>query len=105
MELKDNPLLQQEDYRAGYQESVDALKNDPSLVAFDKLSHDVFNTEAGKKWLDHVKERYLIPAIVHREQPSYPAMVIWADGFKDFPRMILQAMFSHEQRIKAGAKV
>lgn len=102
MELKDNPFLQQEDYFAGYQESIEKLKNNPHIVAFDKLNHELFSSELGKKWLDIIKERYLIPSIVDRGQPNYKDLIIWADGFKDFPRMILQHIMSHDQRIKAG---
>jgi hypothetical protein len=104
MELKDNPLLQQEDYLAGYKESIEALKNHPEMLAFDKLCYDVFMTEFGKKFMERVKERYLIPSLVNREQPNYKDLIIWADGFKDFPRMIIQHIMSHEQRIKAGNK-
>lgn len=102
MELQDNPLLKQEDYMAGYKESIEKLKNHPQILAFDKLNYELFNTELGKRWMDIVKERYLIPSLVNREQDNYDSLVIWADGFKDFPRMIIQHMMSHEQRIKAG---
>ncbi len=101
MELHENPLLQQEDYRAGYKESIEALKNRPEIVALDKLTYEVFSTEQGKKWLEIIRERYLVPSIVGREAANYQLMVIWADGFKDFARMILQQILSHEQRIKA----
>jgi len=103
MELHDNPILQQENYFEGYQKSIDELKNHPELIAFDKLCYETFNTEMGKKFLEIVKERFLIPNMVNRESANYRDLIIWADGFKDFPRMILQNILSHEQRIKAGA--
>ena len=102
MELKDNPLLQPEDFLAGYKDSVESLKNRPELIAFDKLTYEVFASEQGKKWIELVKERYLLPSMVAREAANYQLMVIWADGFKDFGRMILQQIMSHEQRIQAG---
>lgn len=104
MELKDNPLLQQEDYLAGYKESLEALKNHPKMLAFDKLCYDLFTSEFGKKFMEIVRERYLIPSLVNREASNYKEMAIWADGFKDFPRMIIQHVTSHEQRIQAGNK-
>lgn len=102
MELKDNPFLQPEDYLAEYKESVEELKNKPELIAFDRLTYEVFATEQGKKWIELAKDRYLIPSMISREAANYQLMVIWADGFKDFARMILQHILSHEQRIKAG---
>jgi hypothetical protein len=102
MEEKDNPLLQPEDFFAGYKESIEKLKQDPNLILFDKLCYEVFSTEHGKKLLELAKDRYLIPAIVDRGAPNYAQMVIWADGFKDSWRMIIGAIASHDQRIKAG---
>jgi hypothetical protein len=103
MKLEDNPLLQPEDYLAGYKDSIEQMKNRPELVEFDKLCYELFHTyEMGRKFIELAKERYLIPSIVNREAPNYRDMVIWADGFKDFPRLIIQCVMSHEQRIKAG---
>lgn len=102
MELKDNPFLQPEDYTAGYRESIEKLKNNPELISFDKLCYELFEmNEMGKKFMEIVRERYLIPSIVARESANYQLMVIWADGFKDFPRLILQGVRSHAQRIQA----
>ena len=103
MELNENPFLQQENYFDGYQKSIDELKNHPNQIEFDRVCYETFNTEIGKKFLEIVRERFLIPAIVNREAKNYKDMVIWADGFKDFPRMILQYIQFHEQRIQAGA--
>jgi len=102
MELKDNPFLQQEDYSAGYKQSVEDLKNHPEVLAFDKLNYELFSSELGKKWIEVIKDKYLIPSHLDKGSPTYKTLVIWADGFKDFPRMILQHIMSHEQRIKAG---
>lgn len=102
MELQDNPFIKPEDFLAGYQDSIEALKNNPELISLDKLCYEVFSDEQGKKFLEVIKERYLIPSIVSRDTPNYAHMVIWADGFKDAFRMILQHIMSHEQRIQAG---
>ncbi len=103
MRMNENPLLQPEDFMAGYKDSVENLKNNPHLIAFDKLCYEVFATEQGKKFMELVKERYLVPSIVNREAPNYAELIIWSDGFKDFPRMLIQNIISHEQRIKAGS--
>jgi len=102
MELENNPFLKQENFYEGYQQSIEELKNHPELIMFDKLTYETFNTDVGKKWFEMVVERFLIPSLVNREAPNYPDLVIWADGFKDFPRMIKQNILSHEQRIQAG---
>lgn len=101
MELKDNPLLKQEDYLSGYKESIENLKNNPEYVIFDKLCYEVFNTEMGKALLALIESRYLIPSLVNVQSPTYAIQVIWADGFKDFPRMLINCIKGHEQRIKA----
>ena len=102
MELKDNPLLQPEDFMSGYRESVEKLKNNPNLVSFDKLCYEIFAmNEMGKKLMEIIEQRYLVPSMVNRESANYQLMVIWADGFKDAWRMVKQAIMSHDQRIKA----
>ena len=103
MELADNPLLQPEDFMAPYRQSIKDMQNNPDLVAFDKLCYETFvMSEIGKKFMEHVTDKYLLPSLVNRDAPNYQTMVVWAEGFKDFPRMIRHALISHEQRIKAG---
>jgi hypothetical protein len=103
MELKDNPLLQPEDFLQGYRDSIENLKNNPELISFDKLCYELFEqNELGKKFMQIAEERYLIPSIVNRESSNYKTMVIWADGFKDAFRLIKQGVLSHAQRINAG---
>ena len=104
MELKDNPFLQQEDYTAGYRESVEQLKNQPHLVEFDKLNYELFNSEFGVKWMQHVVDNYLIPPLADRSSPHFSTSAVWAEGFKDFARMLRGSIKSHEQRIAAGTK-
>jgi hypothetical protein len=102
MNLEDNPLLKPENFFEGYQKSIDEMKNHPEIIMFDKLTYEVFITEIGKKWLELVTERFLIPSLVNRDTKNYKELVIWADGFKDFARMIKANINSHDQRIKAG---
>lgn len=101
MELKDNPLLQPEDFMSGYRESVEKLKNNPELISFDKLCYETFHTEMGKKFMEVVIERYLIPPLADRNSPNFPDMAVWSEGFKDAFRMIRGCIKSHQQRINA----
>jgi hypothetical protein len=105
MELKDNPLLQPEDYMKGYNDKIDNLKNDPQLVSMDKLHYEVFvMNEHGKKLLEEWIDKYVIPPMADRNAPDFPIKAVWAEGFKDFIRMIRLGIISHKQRIKAGEK-
>src|SRR5690349_8804877 len=104
MNIEDNPLLKPEDFFAGYNKSMEDFKNRPELVAFDKLCHELFTSEAGKKWMEYVEENYLIAPIVDRNAPNFHNMALWSEGFKDFPRMLRGAVRSHNQRINAGVK-
>lgn len=102
MELKDNPILQPEDFMAGYRESIENLKNDPALISFDKLCYEVFASGVGKKFMEVATDRYLIPPLADRNSDNFSTNAVWAEGFKDVFRMIRSCIISHEQRIKAG---
>jgi hypothetical protein len=100
---KDNPLIQPEDYFQGYQENIDKLKNDPAVVAFDKLCYEVFEvTEMGKKFIQFATERFIINSQIARSNPTYQLDCIWQEGFRDAYRMIMNHVLSHKQRIAAG---
>ncbi len=99
-----NPFLQQEDYFKDYQEGIEKLKNNPEVIAFDKLCFEVFEaSEVGRKFLEFGKDRFLIHSQIQRGTPTYQEDLIWQEGFRDAYRMILQSVISHQQRIKAGA--
>lgn len=103
MEIKDNPLLQPEDYAKPYNENVEELKNNPALIEFDKLCFELFDrNEMGKRFIELVQERYVIPSIASRGSPSYQLDVLWGEGFKDFARLIMGSVKAHQQRILAG---
>lgn len=98
-----NDILNQEDYFKGYKEKIDALKSQPHVIEFDKLCYELFEANPqGKRFIEIVKEKYLLNSLAKIGTPTYQVDVIWADGFKEFPRMILQALTSHQQRIMAG---
>jgi hypothetical protein len=100
---KPNPILESENYFEGYQKSIDDLKNSPELIEFDKLCFELFErNESGRKFLELIKERYLIPALAKPGTATYQLDVMWAEGFKDFGRMLLTAVMAHQQRILAG---
>lgn len=102
MKLENNPLLKQENYAAQYNENIEKLKNNPELVAFDKLCYELFHVnEMGVKFMEHVTERYLIPPMANRDAANFEKMAVWGEGFKDAFRVIRASVRSHEQRIKA----
>lgn len=97
-----NRILEQEDYFRQYKENIAKMRNDPSVIEFDKLVYELFKmNEQGKKFMDIVKERYLIPALAKPGTATYQLDIMWAEGFKDFARMILMAIQAHDQKILA----
>jgi len=98
-----NPFLEQEDFFAGYKKNIDNLKNNPMIIEFDKLCYELFAmNDMGKRWMELIKERYIIPSLAKAGTATYQIDVIWGEGFKDFGRMIIMALAAHEQRIIAG---
>lgn len=100
-DIETNPYIQPENYYAGYQESIDKLKDRPDIVEFDMLCHLVFQTPDGKHLLDEIEKRYLIPALCSPLSRDYRTMVIYTEGYKDAFRTLKACITSHEQRIKA----
>lgn len=100
-----NKYLEQENYFAGYQDSINALKNNPEVIAFDKLCYEVFEaSDMGKEFIKFATNRFLVNSQVTKGNPSYQLDVIWQEGFRDAYRMILNHVQSHRQRIAAGVK-
>jgi len=98
-----NPILQPENYAKQYQENIDALKNQPAIIELDKLCYEVFlKFEPGKRLLEVMKERWLIPALAAKGSANYEQDVIWGEGFKELIRFFLSSIIAHEQRIQAG---
>lgn len=97
-----NPILEQEDYFKQYKENIDKMRSDPTVIEFDKLVYELFkmNTQ-GKRFMEIVTERYLIPALAKPGTATYQLDIMWAEGFKDFPRMLLMAIQAHDQKILA----
>jgi hypothetical protein len=96
-----NPYLEPENYYKGYQDSIDGLKNKPELVEMDKLCYFVFNTDDGKKLMDEITERFLIPGFIHPNGQNIEASAVYFEGFKEAFRMIRNCIRSHKQRIEA----
>lgn len=100
-----NPFLEQEDYFKPYQQNIENLKNNPEVIAFDKLCYEVFEaSEMGRKFIEFAKERFLIYSQISRGDANYDRLCLWQEGFRDAHRMILQSIMSHKQRIAAGTK-
>lgn len=102
--MQPNPLLQPEDHFAGYNQSIDELKNSPEAIELEKLCYDVLeHYEPGKKLMQIMKDRYLTKAFADRNDPHYERITTWGEGFKEVFRMFHALVISHKQRIKAGA--
>ncbi len=98
---EENPFLKPENYYAGYQESMDALKNKPEALEMDKLCYFVFNTEDGKRLMSEIVERFLLPGFIHPNGVSIGHAAVYYEGFKEGFRMLRNCVRSHEQRIAA----
>src|SRR3954463_706652 len=98
-----NEYIDPYDYFQGYNNSIDELKNRPELVEFDKLCYEVFssNFEPGKRLMELIIERHIMPGLVKGNNPNYATACIWAEGFKEAFRLLRQCSISHGQRIKA----
>jgi hypothetical protein len=100
--MEKNPLIEPENYFEGYQKSIEQLKNNPLALEFDKLCYELFeHQESGKRFIQLVTERYLIPSMVSKGNPTYQLDVLWQEGFKDFIRMLITCTNAHKQRIVA----
>lgn len=100
-----NYILEPENYAEGYQKSIEELKNQPHIIEFDKLCFELFDrNEQGKKFLELCTERYLIHPMSDKNKPSFPMDLIYDEGFKNFIRMLISHVRSHQQRIMAGTK-
>lgn len=98
-----NPFLEHENYFAGYQENIEKLKNMPQVIEFDKLCFELFErNEMGRRFIELITERYLLNSLAKPGTATYQIDVIWGEGFKEFGRMILGSIKSHQQRILAG---
>ena len=100
--FQNNSILEPEDYFKQYKENINRMKNDPHVIEFDKLVYELFKlNEQGRRFMDIITKRYLIPALAKPGTATYQLDVMWAEGFKDFARMILMAIQSHDQKILA----
>jgi len=101
--MEPNPFLQKENYFEDYQKNIEQLKNNPEIIEFDKLCFELFShNPAGKRFMELITERYMIPSLAKAGAPTYQIDVLWAEGFKDFGRMLINSVRSHQQRILAG---
>ncbi len=99
-----NPYITPENYYEGYADSIEAMKNRPEFVEFDKLCHLVFGTPDGKHLIEEIEKRFLLPALASPMAPNYKTMVIYTEGFKDAFRTLKAHIHSHQQRIDAENK-
>ena len=105
MTQEKNPLIEPENYFKGYEESAEALKNDPQVIKgleFDKLCYELFERqEAGKKFIEYVTDRYLLAPSSLPGSPTFDNEVKWGEGLRYAFLLLRNAIKSHKQRIQA----
>lgn len=95
-----NPLLEQENYFKGYDDSVNSLKNRPELLEFDRLCYEIFeNTEAGRKFMELVTDRYLLAPACIPGSPTFDKEAMWGEGLRYGFLLLRNSVKSHKQRI------
>lgn len=102
MELENNPFLQQENYFKGYEDSINQLKNDPSLLEFDRLCYELFeHQEAGRRFMELITDRYLLMPGSLPGSRTFDNEVKWAEGLRYAFLLLRNAVKAHKQRIEA----
>lgn len=95
----------QEDYWAGYEQSIEKMANDPAALEFDKLCFEVFGTTAqGKKLLEYFKERIIMPSIPGQLDMYYDKRCIYYEGYKEAFRQLMHATNNYLIRREAEDK-
>lgn len=98
-------LMGQEDYWAGYQASIDKLKNDPSFIEFDKLCFHVFGvTEEGKRILKYFQDNILMASIPAKLDANYDKACIYYEGYREAFRQLIHGTKNYIQRKEAEDK-
>ena len=95
-----NEYIQPENYWAGYQDSIDNLKNKPEGLEFTKLCYLVFETEQGKELMKVIDERIINANLVPISTQNYETVSTYYEGFKEAFRTIKMHIKSHEQFIE-----
>lgn len=95
-----NPLIENYNYWAPYQQSIDKNKAaHPETVQFAKVCHDTFETPAGRKLMEMIEQKYLIPAMVMVGASDYATLSVYANGFKDGLLMLKAAVLAHQRLV------
>ena len=103
MQESENPFIKPENYFHGYQENIEKLKNDPSVIEFDKLCYELFEMQdMGKKFMEHVTNRYLLATAGSPDSPTFAQQCMWSEGVRYAFLLLRTHITSHKQRIVAG---
>ena len=69
------------------------------------MCYELFeHQEIGRKFIEHVTNRYLLAPGGIPDSPTYPQQVMWAEGVRYAFLLLRNSIKSHQQRIAAGAK-
>lgn len=99
---EENPLINPQNYFEGYNEQIQKLKNNPQALSFDKMCYELFeHTELGQKFMEYILIHKILKPASDQNNPMLQIHAVWAEGFKAFYYMIMNAVTSHKQRIHA----
>lgn len=97
--MSKNPLIEPEDFFAGYEQSIEEARAKPEVVEFDRLAFNVFGkSEDGKALLEMFKERFIMCATPCALNGPYETACVYYEGYRDAFRMIIGSVRSYQQR-------
>ena len=97
-------ILGQEDYFGGYQEKIDALKEESQSVELDKMCYEAFNNEAGKVLLEYLAEKVVMASVPQSMGDAYANACIYYEGYREGYRQLIHAVKSYPVRREAEEK-
>ncbi len=99
MDINDNPYIASTNYMAGYQDSIDKIKEDKNVIDVERLCFETFVAcKSGKKLINVLTERYINAATPAQLGPNYADACIYFEGFSGALRMLIQGANSYKDR-------
>jgi len=92
--------IDNQDYSEGYKKNIEALKNKPEMLAFNKACFDMESTKEGAALMDMLEERFLLPALINPNHPDFTKLLPYYEGVRDMVRTIKMSSKAHEAFIE-----
>jgi len=98
-------LLGQEDYFKGYQESIDAQREEVGeQLEYDRLCYEALNTEAGKKLIEYFQNKIVMASVPAVMGAGYREACVYYEGYREGFRQIIHGFKSYPIRREAEEK-